>query len=450
MKFTFLLLLALLALALAAIKSPYDGYSVQQIHISQGKNPSSMTVSWVTTEFAGTELRIGKAADKLDRVLTGTSTSYKYNYPNTDPYASGTIHHVVIDGLEADSLYFYQIGDFTADSTSGILNFRTQPAVGSKRPYTFAVVGDLGQTTDSSSTVNHILQKPYLGMILHAGDLSYADCRPELWDSYGILIEDLAKARPWMVTPGNHEIEFNPNDNSYFLAFEERYKMPQIRPAELGNVTIPPATNQEGMPYCASSTFQMEYNYGNSFYSFDVASSHVIFVNPYSVSDENSVQYKWVESDLKSVDRKITPWVIIVMHCPWYNSNSAHQAEKQAELMKASMEPLFKKHKVNIVIAGHVHAYERSYPVYQNNVEDDGIVYITIGDGGNYEGHASTYLEQPAWSAYRNGTQYGHAELTLVNEEKMMWKWYRNVDGALISNDEVVICNTAITDSAFC
>jgi hypothetical protein len=247
-----------------------------------------------------------------------------------------------------------------------------------------------------------------------------------------------------MICSGNHEIEFN-NNGSMFLAYEERYRMPAIRPAEMGQVIIPPAVGTNGRPYCASSVFQAEYNYGNSFYSFEVASTHVIFLNPYSVSNETSAQYQWLVNDLESVDRSQTPWVIVVMHCPWYNSNVAHYHEQQADLMQASMEPVFYKYHVNIVLAGHVHAYERTYPVYQNNTVADGVTYITIGDGGNKEGHATDYHDPPAWSAYRNGTQYGHGELHVLNAEKMIWTWNRNVDGEIIFKDSVTICNGAMT-----
>ena len=39
------------------------------------------------------------------------------------------------------------------------------------------------------------------------GDLSYGDCMGRLWDSYGEMIESVSSSRPWMVGPGNHEIE---------------------------------------------------------------------------------------------------------------------------------------------------------------------------------------------------------------------------------------------------
>ena len=39
------------------------------------------------------------------------------------------------------------------------------------------------------------------------GDLSYGDCVGRLWDVYGEMIESVSSKIPWMVGPGNHEIE---------------------------------------------------------------------------------------------------------------------------------------------------------------------------------------------------------------------------------------------------
>lgn len=40
------------------------------------------------------------------------------------------------------------------------------------------------------------------------------------------------------------------------------------------------------------------------------------------------------------------------------------------------------------MVAGHVHAYERSHSVFDYRVDDCGAVYVTVGDGGNDEGVA--------------------------------------------------------------
>lgn len=69
-------------------------------------------------------------------------------------------------------------------------------------------------------------------------------------------------------------------------------------------------------------------------------------------------QYIWLQAELEKVDRSLTPWLIIVLHAPLYNSNEAHQLE--AEGFRLIFEPWFVKYKVDVVYAGHVHAYERT------------------------------------------------------------------------------------------
>jgi len=150
--------------------------------------------------------------------------------------------------------------------------------------------------------------------------------------------------------------------------------------------------------------------------------------------------YNWLVEDLNSIDRSITPWVVLNMHCPFYNSNTAHQGEKQTALIAEYYEDLFFDHKVNVVLAGHVHAYERSYPSYNFEPNEDGVVYITIGDGGNAEGHASTYqTPQPSWSAYRNGDQYGYGKFTVHNETHLLWEWHENQNGIAVVSDSTWI-----------
>jgi len=70
------------------------------------------------------------------------------------------------------------------------------------------------------------------------------------------------------------------------------------------------------------------------------------------------INFSSFQADLAKVDRKRTPWLIVLLHVPWYNSNWAHQGE--GDSMMSSMEPLLYAAHVDMVIAGHVHAYERA------------------------------------------------------------------------------------------
>jgi 3',5'-cyclic AMP phosphodiesterase CpdA len=100
------------------------------------------------------------------------------------------------------------------------------------------------------------------------------------------------------------------------------------------------------------------------------------------------------------VDRKVTPWLVVLMHSPWYNSNGYHYME--GESMRVQFERWLVDARVDLVLAGHVHSYERSrrfsnvaYDIVNGKatpVRDLGApMYINIGDGGNIEGIADKY-----------------------------------------------------------
>ena len=191
--------------------------------------------------------------------------------------------------------------------------------------------GDLGQTNWTNSTLQHISQSNY-DMLLLPGDLAYADFLQYLWDSFGKLVEPLASKRPWMVTQGNHEIEKFPLlHKEKFTAYNARWRMP----------------------------FEESGSNSNLYYSFNVAGVHVIMLGSYTDFDNTSAQYQWLQADLGKINRKLTPWIVAVVHAPWYNSNFAHIEEKEEVDMKESMEDLLYKARVDVVFAGHVDAYER-------------------------------------------------------------------------------------------
>ncbi|KAI0497878.1 hypothetical protein KFK09_021116 [Dendrobium nobile] len=371
----------------------------QQVHISLA-GEKHMRISWVTDDKSFPSLvEYGTSPGQYTESSDGENLSYSYLF-----YNSGKIHHVVIGPLEDDTIYYYRCGRQEPE-----FQFKTPP---SKFPLTFAVVGDLGQTDWTASTLSHINDCQY-DLHLLPGDLSYADYLQHLWDSFGELIQPYASARPWMVTEGNHEMESIPFIKSPFQSYNARWKMPY---AESGSTS-------------------------NLYYSFEVAGVHVIMLGSYTDYGEYSDQYAWLKADLAKVDRERTPWLLALLHVPWYNSNWAHQGE--GDDMMAVVEPVLYAAGVDILIAGHVHAYERSERVYSGQLDSCGAIHITVGDGGNREGLALRYHHpKPIWSAFREAS-FGHGELKIVNATHAFWSWHRNDDHESLSSDEVWINSLA-------
>lgn len=239
--------------------------------------------------------------------------------------------------------------------------------------------------------------------MLHcAGDLSYADNDQVRWDTWADLVQPLASTTPWMVSAGNHEQEWPcQQDVDSFVAYQKRFRM----------------------PFDPLDSLQR----GNLYFAFRLGMVHFVVVTPYVAFDATSNQYKWLEQELSQrVDRSVTPWVCVLMHGPWYNSNTAHQGMEEHAIMKQAMEQVLFEHQVDLVLSGHVHAYERSFPVYKEQVREDGITYVVLGGGGNREGLASTFIQpQPVWSASRLA-HYGFGLFTAVNATHAVIETYEN------------------------
>ncbi|KAJ8899556.1 hypothetical protein K2173_018530 [Erythroxylum novogranatense] len=366
----------------------------QQVHISL-VGSDGMRVSWVTDDKQVESIvEYGTQSGKYNSVSKGNQTHYTYFF-----YTSGAIHHVKIGPLEPSTTYYYRCGGYGPE-----YSFRTPPAI---FPIEFSVVGDLGQTEWTKSTLEHVNSYDY-DVLLLPGDLSYADTQQPLWDSFGRMVEQYASQRPWMVTEGNHEIETFPIlIPQGFKAYNSRWLMP----------------------------YQESGSSSNLYYSFEVSGAHVIMLGSYTDFDGDSDQYKWLEADLSRIDRKKTPWVVVLLHAPWYNTNTAHQGE--GESMRQAMEEVLYKARVDVVFAGHVHAYERFTRVYDNKADPCGPVYITIGDGGNREGLALKF-KNPAspLSLYREAS-FGHGRLRIIDETRAHWSWHRNNDSNSVVADEV-------------
>ena len=231
----------------------------QQVHISV-VGSDHMRVSWVTDDRdrrrAPSVVEYGTSPGNYTASATGDHTTYRYFF-----YKSGAIHHVTIGPLEPSTTYYYRCGRSGDEFT-----LRTPP---STLPIEFVVVGDLGETGWTASTLSHITAGGGgdYDMLLLPGDLSYADTQQPLWDSFGRLVQPLASARPWMVTEGNHEVEALPGIPVVgelvkpFVAYNARWRMPYDDDGEASGSSSSSSTS-------------------NLYYSFDAAggAAHVVML----------------------------------------------------------------------------------------------------------------------------------------------------------------------------
>ncbi|DBA94256.1 TPA: hypothetical protein ACH3X1_001874 [Trebouxia sp. C0004] len=377
------------------------GNQPTQVHLSPA-GTNSLNIMWATGQYqsgqgaltalnpntTASTVMYGTSASSLTSMASGSSEIYNQIYNLTVPgnggatslnYTSPVLHTVVLTNLAPNTKYFYQVGDGTTFSST--FNFTSLAAPSATTPQRFLLIADWGLSQNSSVTLQHILQSAAntttAPAVLYIADFCYADTwytngsvlvpnaglegaisgtYQPVWDAWQRFIQPLVSSVPMLACTGNHEIEAQSDaSDSMFKSVQARWKMP---------------SNASNSP----SYF---------FHSQAVGPAHVINLSPYVDYTPGSAQWQWLAEDLSGINRSVTPWVIVNIHNPWYTTDTSY---KEFEQMRVSMEPLTYRHGVDLFYYGHVHAYERTHPMYDYTIDPCGAVHITIGDGGNSEG----------------------------------------------------------------
>ena len=208
--------------------------------------------------------------------------------------------------------------------------------------FNFAAVGDWGCNSNTRNIVNVIVDKnPEI--VLGLGDYSYnftADC----W--LNIVNPIIGKMK---IAIGNHE------HVSY--------------PSMYGNIRSSYLLNQ----YLTRFGLEKEY------YSFNFQNVHFAVMStevPFRIGSE---QYNFITNDLKSTSTNPNiKWIVVIFHQPIYTSPSIILPNVPNVIFRDIYHPLFDKYDVDIVLEGHIHNYQRSYPLEYNSSNSSSPIVTTL------------------------------------------------------------------------
>jgi len=146
---------------------------VEQVHVTGGRSDSAV-ITWITNSSSLGGVKVCEAGNDSEcQTFSPKNEAFSFlidpptyfpdespckgsdNYTNPDCYyTSGVVHSAFVrDFLKPATHYTYTFSD---DIDNQDFSFTTPPAPGSDNPITFAVVGDLGQTGNSSETIDGI------------------------------------------------------------------------------------------------------------------------------------------------------------------------------------------------------------------------------------------------------------------------------------------------------
>jgi hypothetical protein len=245
-----------------------------------------------------------------------------------------------------------------------------------KSVFNFVAVGDWDCTSETEDTVDNIIkQDPEI--VLALGDFSYSG-DPDCWFD---LIEPIADKTK--IVMGNHEDE---DDYMNYFGLENQY------------------------------------------YSFNEKNIHFLALSTETDFDEESEQYAFAKQDLEKYSKDpFIDWIIVFYHKYIYGSASGLPEETD---FREVYHPLFDKYKVDLALQGHLHVYERTYPITYNEDDEDepivqdsnpnlyknpkGTIFLTVGTGGAHDMQLSSLND---YSAQGIAGEFGILNIEIENDQ---------------------------------
>lgn len=291
-------------------------------------------------------------------------------------------------------------------------------------PSRVVIFGDSGQDNTPQREIAFQTSKANPDWVFIVGDIVYSrglisEYRQKFFPVYNADTTtpngvSLMQSRLFVGVPGNHDTvttdtDKYPDAQAYF----SYWKQPLNGPALHGK-NQPQLTGKWAATIAANTAGTLD-KAGN--YSFDYANAHWTMLDGNGYVDwRDPALQAWLDADLAKA--KSATWRFVGFHQPGFNSSKAHFSEQQLRWLA----PIFEKHGVDIVFSGHVHNYQRSYPLtfapkapgakkgevdgqwtldkaFPDQGKPKGVIYIVTGAGGaglynpEQEGHPETWQE---------------------------------------------------------
>lgn len=382
--------------------------------------PNRLSVTWITS--------LGAPLPQFLRTPRGEITATTISHDRG--MWRGLVHMAYVDAEEA---LLYSVGSPVAWSdTYRTVSPSTNPA-GRTRAL---VIADMGASNESNATVESLARHVHdpadnIQFVLHAGDIAYADGVEEINDRYGRKVAAYTTGAPTIACPGNHEMVHN------FTSYKTRHA-----------ATTSDVAGNDGAMYHLSAIGPAVY----------VAISTESPINTPFVGEP---QLEWLAKALAHARALVEPnrravgvaianatraagrplrreekeavaagaakgpvWVVVYGHRPmyctgvrggWPTENA--DCTTDTEYLRGRLEALFTRHEVDVVIAGHRHNSERTYPICGTGVDQERKVhrypelprgpwprvgcpmYIVSGASGSREGREKDFSKDaPEWS----------------------------------------------------
>jgi len=388
-------------------------------HIALADAPDEMWVSFTTFHQDTPVVVFGKSSHDLNLNATGTAeTPYTADDMCNAPANQtgqrwfvpfGNTNHVKLRGLEPGTVYYYRFGTHRA-GMSKVHSFTSPLPAGQGDETRFIVYADMGVGLNAASVgvgAAKDVRAGYNHFLLHAGDISYARGSSWAWEAWFEMMEGISTRLPYMVSIGNHEYDHIGGG--------------EHDPSGAAGIGFHPAWGNMGDDSNGECSVPMFHRYRTPsngkalyWYSFDYGLVHVVQMSSEHDWTQGSEQYQWLDKDLASVNRTLTPWVVLTSHRMMYTTQLKEDGDWKVSIQfRKELDGLIHKHKVNLMMTGHQHSYERSCPVFEEECVASGQapVHVIMGTAGAGLENGGFSPQFGNWSVFHEEDHWGYTRL---------------------------------------
>lgn len=245
-----------------------------------------------------------------------------------------TLHELTLNGLRPGTRYRYEVTGPDVVAARG--TFGTAPT--EPVPFRFVIYGDTrSQARPHAAAVDAIVREAP-EFVVHTGDLVEDGRDDGDWQRFFDIEAPLLRVTPFVPVIGNHEIAVplsNGTDN--YRRF----------------VHVAPGGPSDEL---------------NSVLRY--ANARFVLANAYE--DWSGPARDWIDRELSRARREgPREWLFVVMH--WGPRSSGPHGDNEL-VAQAGVDAILRRHRVDLVISGHDHAYERG--------DDGGLRFIVSGGAG--------------------------------------------------------------------
>ena len=284
--------------------------------------------------------------------------------------AASAINEVKLTGLKPFTTYFYRVTCEDAQTNlarSEVRSFQTAP--GPEHPWAFGILGDTQRNPDVTRKCADGIFALRPNFLLHVGDVVDDGFAKQQWvfDLFEPCSRLFSQV-PCFPVIGNHE------KNSHW--YYDYFSLPAP-----------------------------EY-----WYTFTYGNAQFFMIDSNKDCKPGSEQYRWLEKAL--AESKAT-WKFTAHHHPCFSSDEDDYGDhltgkpgsfRWGDSNARHLVPLYEKYGVDIAFAGHIHSYERTWPILQMTINQaKGVRYIVSGGGG---GGLEQAAPQRSWFSVH--VQRGH------------------------------------------